>query len=89
MGSTFILLLQLAAPQILRKVSPSSDLLDEKTKNLLNEDTSKEGSVSDIDSILLGPQHTAGSATLQLRAFFTAYIRFLFPGPLVVLLCSH
>lgn len=51
-----------------------------KNKNLLNEDTSKEDSVADIDHILLGPQHAAGSALLQLSAFFfTAYIRFSFP----------
>lgn len=60
-----------------------------KKKNLLNEETSKEASVADIDHILWGPQYTAGSASLQLRAFFTAYIRFSFPGLLVVSLCPH
>ena len=58
-------------------------------KNLLNEETSKEASVADIDHILWGPQYTAGSASLQQRAFFTAYIRFSFPGLLIVSLCPH
>ncbi|CAB1422423.1 unnamed protein product [Pleuronectes platessa] len=31
-----------------------------------------QSSVDDIDHILLGPRYTAGSALLQLRAFFTA-----------------
>lgn len=90
MGSTFLLLLQPAAPQTHRKILLSSDLFAEETKqNPSNEDTSKEGSVADIDYIVLGPRYTAGSALLQLRVFFTAYIRFSFPGLLVVLSCPH
>lgn len=90
MGITFLLLLQTNAPQTRRRSLLSSDLFDEKkNKSLFNEDTSKEGSVADIDHILLGPRYTAGSALLQLRAFFTAYVRFSFPGLLVVFSCPH
>lgn len=88
-GDTFLLLLPLTAPQTRRKILPSSDLFDEKNKNLPNEDTSKEGSLSGIDPVVLGRQHTVGSAMLQRRAFLTAHIWFLFPGLLVVLLLSH
>ena len=85
MGSTFLLLLQPTASQTRRNILLSSDLSDgrekkkTKKKNLLNEETSKEASVADIDHILWGPQYTTGSASLQLRAFFTAYIRFFIP----------
>lgn len=55
-----------------------SDLFDEKQKNLLNEDTSKEGSVADIDHILLGPQIHCGlsfaSATRLLHSLYSILI---------------
>lgn len=80
MGSTFLLLLQPTAPQTHRKFFCSLQISlmkknTKKTKPLLNEDTSKEGLVADIDHILLGPRYTTGSALLQLCALFTAYIR--------------
>lgn len=65
-------------PQTRRKILLLSDLFDEKQKNLLNEDTSKEGSVADIDHILLGPQIHCGlsfaSATRLLHSLYSILI---------------
>jgi len=89
LGNTFLLLLQPAAPQTPREMFLSSNLFDGINKNLLNEDTSKQGSVANIDHIQLGLQSTVGSALLQLHAFFTAYIWFSFPELHVVSLCPY